>query len=120
MLFNTVALGLLRRELVETLGQMTARHPHALRLCARWRTAEVLRQQFEWDSEHEAWQLAGGRVHQLQGFLIYEPVPVKLVRAPKRWRNRSGETLRGAGHLIHLGPRPSPCAGRSPDLRAAI
>ncbi len=81
LLFNTVALGLLRRELVETLGLVTARgvltrfgYAHG------WRTAEALRQQFEWDSEHE-WQLAGGRVHQLQGFLIYEPVPARGGRA---------------------------------------
>lgn len=109
VLFNTVALGLLRRELVETLGQMTARgiltrfgYAHG------WRTAEVLRQQFEWDSEHE-WQLAGGRVHQLQGFLIYEPVPREAGEAPKAmaqsiWR----DSYEAQEHLIHLGPSTEP------------
>ena len=109
VLFNTVALGLLRRELVETLGMVTARgiltrfgYAHG------WRTAESLRQQFEWDSEHE-WQLAGGRVHQLQGFLIYEPVPRGAGEAPKAfaqaiWR----ESYEAQEHLAHLGPSTEP------------
>jgi len=75
VLFNTAAFGLLRRELVETFGLVSARGiltraGYAL----GWRTADSLRHQFEWDSAHE-WQLAGGRVHQLEGFLIYEAVP---------------------------------------------
>ena len=66
VLFNTVALGLLRRELVETFGLVTARGILTrFGFAHGWRTAESLQHQFEWDSEHE-WQLAGGRVHQLQ------------------------------------------------------
>ncbi len=109
LLFNTVALGLLRRELVETLGLVTARgiltrfgYAHG------WRTAEALRTQFEWDSEHE-WQLAGGRVHQLQGFLLYEPVPRQPGDAPKGfaqaiWR----ESYEAQEHLAQLGPSTEP------------
>ena len=108
VLFNTVALGLLRRELVETLGLVTARgiltrfgYAHG------WRTAESLRHQFEWDSEHE-WQLAGGRVHQIQGFLIYEPAP-RGADTPKAfaqsiWR----ESYEAQEHLAHLGPSSEP------------
>ena len=109
LLFNTVALGLLRRELVETLGLTTARgiltrfgYAHG------WRTADALRQQFEWDSEHE-WQLAGGRVHQLQGFLTYEPVPRAPGEVPKGfassvWR----DSYEAQEHLAHLGPAAEP------------
>jgi two-component system, NtrC family, response regulator HydG len=109
LLLNTVALGLLRRELVETLGLVTARgiltrfgYAHG------WRTAETLRQQFEWDSEHE-WQLAGGRVHQLLGFLLYEPVPRAPGEAPKAfaqaiWR----ESYEAQEHLAQLGPSTEP------------
>jgi len=42
-----------------------------------WRTAESLRHQFEWDSEHE-WQLAGGRVHRLDGV----PADLEIVPEP--------------------------------------
>ncbi len=109
LLFNTVALGLLRRELVETLGLVPARgiltrfgYAHG------WRTAEALRTQFEWDSEHE-WQLAGGRVHQLQGFLLYEPVPRTPGEPPKAfaqaiWR----ESYEAQEHLAQLGPSTEP------------
>ena len=109
LLFNTVALGLLRRELVETLGLVPARgiltrfgYAHG------WRTAEALRTQFEWDSEHE-WQLAGGRVHQLQGFLLYEPVPRTPGDTPKAfaqsiWR----ESYEAQEHLAQLGPSTEP------------
>ena len=109
VLFNTVALGLLRRELVETLGVMTARgiltrfgYAHG------WRTAETLRSHFEWDSEHE-WQLAGGRVHQLQGFLVYEAVPRAAGEVPKAfaqsiWR----DSYEAQEHLTHLGPSTEP------------
>ena len=109
LLLNTVALGLLRRELVETLGLVTARgiltrfgYAHG------WRTAETLRQQFEWDSEHE-WQLAGGRVHQLQGFLLYEPAPhapgdPHKAFAQAIWR----ESYEAQEHLAQLGPSTEP------------
>ena len=109
LLFNTAALGLLRRELVETLGLVTARgvltrfgYAHG------WQTAEALRQQFEWDSAHE-WQLAGGRVHQLQGFLIYEPVPRAPGEPPKAfaqsiWR----ESYEALEHLAQLGASTEP------------
>jgi DNA-binding NtrC family response regulator len=109
VLFNTVALGLLRRELVETFGLVTARgiltrfgYAHG------WRTAETLRQQFQWDSDHE-WQLAGGRVHQLQGFLIYEPVPRAPGEAPRGfaqavWR----ESYEAQEHLTQLGRATEP------------
>ncbi len=110
LLFNTVALGLLRRELVETLGLAAARgiltrfgYAHG------WRTAESLRQQFAWDSDLE-WQLAGGRVHQLQGFLLYEPAPRTAGAAEGQpafkglWR----ESYEAQEHLAHLGPATEP------------
>jgi DNA-binding NtrC family response regulator len=109
VLFNTVALGLLRRELVETFGLVTARGILTrFGFAHGWRTAESLQHQFEWDSEHE-WQLAGGRVHQLQGFLIYEPVPRAPGETPKAfahsiWR----ESYEAQEHLAHLGPSNEP------------
>jgi len=109
VLFNTVALGLLRRELVETLGAVTARgiltrfgYAHG------WRTAEVLRGAFEWDTVHE-WHLAGGRVHQLQGSLLYEPVPRPAGEPPRHfaqavWR----DSYEAQEHLTHLGSSTEP------------
>ncbi len=109
ILLNTVALGLLRRELVETLGTATARgiltrfgYAHG------WRTAESLKTAFPWESPHE-WHLAGGRLHQLQGFLVYEAVPRAPGEAPRHfaqaiWR----DSYEAQEHLIHLGPSADP------------
>jgi DNA-binding NtrC family response regulator len=108
LLLNTVAMGLLRRELVESFGLVTARgiltrfgYAHG------WRTAETLRQQFEWDSEHE-WQLAGGRVHQLQGFLIYEPAPRAPGETPPYAHAVWRESYEAQEHLAQLGVSAEP------------
>src|SRR6188768_325758 len=73
LLFDAVALGLLRRELIEMLGTTGARalltrfgYAHG------WRTAETMRLGFPWDSEDE-WRKAGGRLHTLQGLVRVEP-----------------------------------------------
>jgi len=78
ILMDTVALGILRRELIETVGVTVARgvltrfgYAHG------WRTAQAMRAQFPWDSDRE-WKIAGGRLHTLQGMVRVEPV----VRAP--------------------------------------
>jgi DNA-binding NtrC family response regulator len=108
LLLNTVALGLLRRELVESFGLVTARgiltrfgYAHG------WRTADALRQQFEWDSERE-WQLAGGRVHQLQGFLIYEPAPRTGDAPPPFAQAVWRDSYEAQEHLAQLGPASEP------------
>mgnify|MGYP003352374607 CR=1 FL=1 len=73
LLVDAVALGLLRRELIDTIGLTGARavltrfgYAHG------WRTAEALRDGFPWDSEDE-WRKAGGRLHTLQGLVRVEP-----------------------------------------------
>jgi DNA-binding NtrC family response regulator len=109
VLFNTAAFGLLRRELVETFGLISARGILTRAgFALGWRTAESLRQQFEWESPHE-WQLAGGRVHQLEGFLIYEAVPraagdptTAYVQAV--WH----DSYEAQEHLSQLGPSTEP------------
>jgi DNA-binding NtrC family response regulator len=109
LLMNTAALGLLRRELVETLGLVTARgiltrfgYAHG------WRTAESLRQHFQWDTDDQ-WQLAGGRVHQLQGFLVYEPVPRAPGEEPRAFAHSIWhESYEAQEHLAQLGPSAEP------------
>jgi DNA-binding NtrC family response regulator len=109
VLLNTFALGLLRRELVETLGAVTARgiltrfgYAHG------WRTAETLKNTFDWDSDLEL-QLAGGRLHQLQGFLLYEPVPRAPGEAPRHWAQSVWhDSYEAEEHLRQLGPSTEP------------
>src|SRR6185503_21355169 len=70
LLLDAVALGLLRKLLIDTLGDTVARG-----LLTRfgfshgWRTAEAMRTAFPWDDEDE-WRHAGGRLHALQGLVV--------------------------------------------------
>ena len=103
LLFDAVALGILRRELIETLGMAAARgvltrfgYAHG------WRTAESLRTAFPWDDEAE-WQQAGGQLHALHGLVLVEPSaqegkdPEHLAEAT--WH----ESYEAEQHLLHLG-----------------
>src|SRR3569833_2827359 len=74
LLFAAVALGLLRRALIDTLGVAGARamlgrfgYAHG------WRTAET-QKQLPWQTEDD-WRRAGGRLHTLQGQVTVEPLP---------------------------------------------
>src|SRR5512143_828588 len=74
VILDAVALGLLRRTLIETLGTNGARsiltqfgYAHGQR------TAINMKPAFPWDSDNE-WRIAGGRVHKLQGFVVPEAV----------------------------------------------
>ena len=78
LLLDAVALGLLRKELIETLGATAARavltrfgYAHG------WRVAETLRKGFPWDSEDE-WRAAGARLHTLQGLVRAEVTRASL------------------------------------------
>ncbi|HQB44878.1 MAG TPA: sigma 54-interacting transcriptional regulator, partial [Polyangiaceae bacterium] len=109
LLFDAVALGLLRRELVKSLGLSGARgmltrfgYAHG------WRTAETLKNAFPWDDESE-WRRAGGRLHALQGMVTFE--------LPSRATNTGPEAFAEAiwhdsyeaeQHLLHLGRAEEP------------
>ncbi len=109
VLLNTAALGLLRRELVGTLGIAAARAVLTrFGFAHGWRTAEALRTTYDWDSTRE-WQLAGGRLHQLQGFLRYEPVPRPKGAAPRHFAEAVWyDSYEAQEHLTHVGAADEP------------
>jgi DNA-binding NtrC family response regulator/predicted hydrocarbon binding protein len=102
LLLDAVALGLLRRELIETLGVAGARavltrfgYAHG------WRTAETLREALPWDDEDE-WKQAGPRLHTLQGLVVAEAVggaAAEPDRIEAIWR----DSYEAEQHLLHLG-----------------
>ncbi|HEY8923149.1 MAG TPA: XylR N-terminal domain-containing protein, partial [Polyangia bacterium] len=74
LLFDAVALGLLRRSLIDMLGLAGARAVLSRFGFAHGaRTAEALRG-LPWRSEAD-WRAAGGRLHTLQGLVTVEPIP---------------------------------------------
>jgi two-component system, NtrC family, response regulator HydG len=102
VILDAVALGLLRRELIETLGMSAAKAMLArFGYVHGWRTAENMKDAFPWDSERD-WRTAGGRIHTLQGMVVMEPVPPTGDHPPfaeSIWR----ESYEAEQHLLHLG-----------------
>jgi two-component system, NtrC family, response regulator HydG len=107
LLLDAVALGLLRRELIELLGASGGRaaltrfgYAHG------WRTAENLRTALPWDNDDE-WRHAGGRLHTLQGLVRVEaPGPREGPRpiGDSIWH----DSYEAEQHLLHLGPSDEP------------
>ncbi|BCS31874.1 sigma-54-dependent Fis family transcriptional regulator [Luteitalea sp. TBR-22] len=109
LIFDAVALGLLRRELIRTLGATGARalltrfgYAHG------WRTADTIREGFPWDSEHD-WRRAGGWLHMLKGFVRAAPSERVPDAGPKPlaeavWQ----DSYEAEQHLLHLGHAEEP------------
>lgn len=109
LLFDAVALGILRRELIQLLGLSGARgvltrfgYAHG------WRTAETLKGAFPWDDESE-WKRAGGRLHTLQGLVVVDtssraPDATPAPFAESVWH----DSYEAEQHLLHLGRAEEP------------
>jgi DNA-binding NtrC family response regulator len=105
LILDAVAMGLLRKQLVEMLGLAGARAVLTrFGFAHGWRMAEALRTCFPWSSEDE-WRAAGGLIHMLQGLIRIRPEEGNpLVR--------QGATLEysyeAEQHLLHLGRAEAP------------
>lgn len=108
VILDAVALGLLRKQLIETIGLSGARsvltrfgYAHG------WRTAEAMKDAFPWDNERE-WKIAGGRLHRLQGMVLFEPMS-PLSDDPNRFAEAVWqESYEAEQHLLHVGKADSP------------
>ena len=108
LILDAVAMGVLRRELIETLGLSGARalltgfgYAHG------WRTADTLHHAIPWDSEDE-WRRAGGRLHTLQGLVRVE-ASHESTGSPKPigdsiWQ----DSYEAEQHLLHIGRADEP------------
>ncbi len=73
LILDAVAMGLLRKQLVDTFGQTAARAVFTRFAFAHgWRMAEALCSGYAWD-RHEDWRNAGGLIHRLQGLIRIAP-----------------------------------------------
>jgi len=73
LLLDAVAMGLLRKYLVENFGLTAARTVLTqFGFAHGWRMAEAMRAEFEWESDEE-WRSAGMRIHALEGLFRVEP-----------------------------------------------
>jgi DNA-binding NtrC family response regulator len=108
LLLDAVALGLLRRELIETLGSTAARavltrfgYAHG------WRVAEMLRKGFPWDSDDE-WRKAGARLHTIQGLVRAEVTHTSLSAVGPTAEGIWHDSYEAEQHLLHLGQADEP------------
>src|SRR5688572_6878069 len=73
LLVDAVAMGLLRKYLVENFGLNAARTVLTqFGFAHGWRMAEAMHGAFKWDSEEE-WRQAGTRIHALEGLFRVDP-----------------------------------------------
>jgi len=108
LLLDAVALGLLRKELITTLGMTAARlvltrfgYAHG------WRVAETLRNGFPWDSEDE-WRIAGARLHTIQGLVRAEITRASITSAAPGAEGIWHDSYEAEQHLLHLGQADEP------------
>src|ERR1044071_1507939 len=72
LLLDAVAMGLLRKYLVENFGLTAARTVLTqFGFAHGWRMAEAMGEECAWDSDEE-WRRAGLRIHTLEGFFRVE------------------------------------------------
>jgi two-component system, NtrC family, response regulator HydG len=108
IILDAVALGLLRKSIIEMFGVTAARglltsfgYAHG------WRTAEAMKGAFPWDSESD-WRRAGGRLHRLQGMVIPETPQKSDVQPPPFAEGLWHDSYEAEQHLLHLGRAESP------------
>ncbi len=100
LLLDAVAMGLLRKYLVENFGVTAARTVLTqFGFAHGWRMAEAMQTEFKWRSPEE-WQRAGARIHTLEGLFHMEPGSQGLL-------SKDGVMLltcyEAEQHLLHFG-----------------
>jgi len=105
LLLDAVAMGLLRKYLVENFGQNAARTVLTqFGFAHGWRMAEAMQSDFKWSSD-EDWRRAGTRIHALEGLFRVEP-------GSKDPLSREGVMLvacyEAEQHLLHFGRADAP------------
>ena len=105
LLLDAVAMGLLRKYLVENFGVTAARTVLTqFGFAHGWRMAEALQTEFKWRSPEE-WQRAGVRIHTLEGLFRVEPESQGLL-------SKDGVMLMACyeaeQHLLHFGRSDEP------------
>src|SRR5687767_5099182 len=105
LLLDAVAMGLLRKYLVENFGLTAARTVLTqFGFAHGWRMAEAMQAEFKWDSDEE-WGRAGLRLYTFEGLFQVES-------GSKDPRSRSGsvlgESYEAEQHLLHFGRAETP------------
>jgi DNA-binding NtrC family response regulator len=105
ILLDAVAMGLLRKYLVENFGMTAARTVLTqFGFAHGWRMAEAMKTEFNWKNE-EDWRLAGTRIHALEGLFGVEPGSHDPMSKDGMALTNSYEAEQ---HLLHFGRAEAP------------
>jgi two-component system, NtrC family, response regulator HydG len=105
LLLDAVAMGLLRKYLVENFGLTAARTVLTqFGFAHGWRMAEAMQTEFKWDSD-EDWSRAGTRINALEGLFRVEPGSAGLLSKEGLMIVASYEAEQ---HLLHFGRSDAP------------
>ena len=105
LLLDAVAIGLLRKYLVENFGLTAARAVLTqFGFAHGWRMAEAMETEFQWDS-NEDWRRAGPRIHTLEGLFLIEPGSKDPLSTEGSMLVASYEAEQ---HLLHFGRSDAP------------
>ncbi len=105
LLLDAVAMGLLRKYLVENFGLTAARAVLTqFGFAHGWRMAEAMEAEFQWDSKLE-WRHAGLRIHMLEG--LFEIKPGSHDPTSKHGAMLVG-SYEAEQHLLHFGQADAP------------
>jgi two-component system, NtrC family, response regulator HydG len=104
LLVDAVAMGLLRKYLIDSFGRTAARTVLTqFGFAHGWRMAEAMQGQFNWASD-DHWRMAGARIHTLEGLFRVEAKGDAL--------SKEGAVLTASyeaeQHLLHLGRSEDP------------
>jgi DNA-binding NtrC family response regulator len=105
LLLDAVAMGLLRKYLVDNFGVTAARTVLTqFGFAHGWRRAEAMQSEFKWDSNKE-WQDAGSRIYALEGLYCVEQGSHNPLSKEGRTITASYEAEQ---HLLHFGRADAP------------
>lgn len=105
LLIDAVAMGLLRKYLVENFGLTAARTVLTqFGFAHGWRMAEAMQSEFKWESEDD-WRQAGTRIHTLEGLFRVESGSKDPVSREGLMLVASYEAEQ---HLLHFGQADAP------------
>lgn len=105
LLLDAVAMGLLRKYLVDNFGLTAARAVLTqFGFAHGWRMADALETQFEWDTEDD-WRRAGPRLNTLEGLYLIEPRSKDALAKEGAMLVASYEAEQ---HLLHFGRSDAP------------
>jgi DNA-binding NtrC family response regulator len=100
LLLDAVAMGLLRKYLVENFGLTAARAVLTqFGFAHGWRMAEAMQAEFKWDSDEDWWR-AGTRINTLEGLFRIEPASTGPLSKEGSMLLASYEAEQ---HLLHFG-----------------